>query len=191
MDSRTAIETSFMELVAETPFPKLTIARICKHADVPRKRFYTHFANKEAVVESLFEQHAIEPMRSINRQVRAERLFGIKETINELFYEGIYKHRNYYTNLARTPGGVTPHFVEPATRVLCRWNDYMLSATNSPVDATDEEYEYISYFFSASGAMMLQKWINDGFALSPERMALLHHRIISPYWESRVFGPDR
>ena len=62
----------------------------------------------------------------------------------------------------------------------------MLSFADDSNTAAQERY--VSYFFSASAAMMLQKWINEDYAMSPHKMASLHHSIIEPYWESRILS---
>ena len=40
----------------------------------------------------------------------------------------------------------------------------------------------MSYFFAASQAMLVQKWIFDGFPLEPKELAALYKKMLNEYW---------
>lgn len=54
--TRKNIEQSFMELLVEKPFEKITVQNIIEHALINRSTFYKHYNDKYAVAEQICEK---------------------------------------------------------------------------------------------------------------------------------------
>lgn len=179
MDHESCIVEAFKALLREKPYDKLSVSEICLRANVSRKIFYGNFRDKQAIVEHLFNKHAIEPTKRLNALFSAEDLNHMGRTVRNRFYEGIYAEKEYYLNLAQTVDSLNPLFVSIVTNALCEWNRELFSAWKT--NLRPEEFDYICYFYAASQAMFLQKWINSGMTLSPDQLASLYYEVAGGY----------
>ena len=50
------IRSAFVEILSEKPFDELTVTELCEKAGLSRITFYTHYADKYELVESLFQE---------------------------------------------------------------------------------------------------------------------------------------
>lgn len=51
-----AIKSAFLELLHRKTFEAITVSQICERALVNRSTFYTHFSNKEELLDSLYDE---------------------------------------------------------------------------------------------------------------------------------------
>lgn len=58
---------SFRTLVRIKEFEKLTVAEICEHANVSRKTFYTHFKDKNDMIEQNVLRSITQPFKEMRR----------------------------------------------------------------------------------------------------------------------------
>ena len=50
------IREAFFALLAEVGFAKMTVADICRHADINRGTFYLHYEDKFALLDALIDE---------------------------------------------------------------------------------------------------------------------------------------
>ena len=63
--------------------------------------------------------------------------------------------------------------------------DFNMELLSSRATAKDaQKMDYVAYFFAASQAMLIQKWIYDGFVYTPEELAALYDEMTQSYWLS-------
>lgn len=55
--TKRSIKQAFLELLQEVPFEAMTVAEICRRADVSRITFYTHYGDKTALAADLFADY--------------------------------------------------------------------------------------------------------------------------------------
>ncbi|MFD1671683.1 TetR/AcrR family transcriptional regulator [Agrilactobacillus yilanensis] len=84
------IKDSFLELIAQETYDKLTVAKVCRKAEITRSTFYLHFDNLTAVLDAvladalLFDQspkQALEPLTSIEAFKQNESLLPVCQRI--------------------------------------------------------------------------------------------------------------
>ena len=73
-------------------------------------------------------------------------------------------------------------FIRVATKAIFDFNMELLSSRATAKDA--QKMDYVAYFFAASQAMLIQKWIYDGFVYTPEELAALYDEMTQSYWLS-------
>lgn len=62
------IREAFFDLLAEVGFAKMTVADICRRADINRGTFYLHYEDKFALLDALIDEALAEGPRSKERK---------------------------------------------------------------------------------------------------------------------------
>lgn len=188
MSAEDVIEVAFKELLKEIPYTKLTVTEICQAANVSRRAFYDNFQDKEDIVERLFDKHVMEPMRAFHRVLSFEESLMIKDSNVLRMYESIYRESEYYSNLIRPIRGHDDTFLRVATWAIYRFNMEHIPRLRKP--STEWKLDYTAYFFASSQAMLIQKWVSDGFKVSPCQLTELYQAITLPFWERVIDNRD-
>lgn len=178
MGASEAIESSFKKLVMRYPYAKITVAEICREAHLSRKTFYVNFQDKEAIVASIFERGAIDPIRTLNATLTQEQARSIALMYTENLYSYFESEKGYYQRLVGPMFGQDDTFIRVVTRSLFALNQDILRQ----FEIDDLEREYVCYFFASSQAMFCQKWIADGMPIPPRRLAEIYQRMAYSYF---------
>ncbi|HIW76354.1 MULTISPECIES: TetR/AcrR family transcriptional regulator [Gordonibacter] len=180
MSANDAIERSFKKLLETTSYEKITVSAICEDAGVSRKTFYVRYRDKEAIVESLFDQHVMQPLRNLNELLSRDSARKLDSLFYEKMYESLFDERTYYENLVGPLRGHDDTFIRVVTNAIYAFNKDLIPKIGyrgSTVTA-----DYIAYFFASSQAMFMQKWISDKMVLSPHELAELYGKMTSSFW---------
>lgn len=182
-DIESKLSDAFKELLETMSYEKVTVSAICDKADVSRNTFYAYFHDKEDIVKHLFRLHFAEPIEDLLVLLEAQDTSKLKPIIYERSYQGIFDEREYYTNLVRPIYGKNDVFIRSVIEVLTAMN--MDAYRKVGMQGDDWEIAYISYFLSASQAMLLIRWINDGMVISPKGLAGFYNAITQDIWRHR------
>lgn len=183
-----SIEEAFKELLKEKPYKSITVSEICKRSNVSRKTFYVSFCNKEAIVQDLFNKHIIQPINSIHQILSEEDVVNMSYTFVVRMYESLYKEREYYTNLVKPIRGSDDTFIRVATWEIY---DFNLGHISEWAHFPNEwSVDYVAYFFAASQAMFIQKWVSEGMVIPPKELGALYNQMTMPFWKSIYHSKD-
>lgn len=69
--TKKALKATMIEMMTSTPFEEITITELCKQADISRITFYTHYNDKYALIDDIF-QDMIEIGTDIYRKMQNE-----------------------------------------------------------------------------------------------------------------------
>ncbi|MDD6786307.1 MAG: TetR-like C-terminal domain-containing protein, partial [Eggerthellales bacterium] len=58
-------------------------------------------------------------------------------------------------------------------------------------DDSSWKADYISYYYAAGNALLIQRWIRGGFIVPPEELASLYNRMSTPYWVGMAGADNR
>jgi AcrR family transcriptional regulator len=174
------IRESFKELLRTTPYKRITVRDICDKAGVSRKTFYSHFLDKQDVVEKQFRADILTPITELQGLLPLVDIKSSTRLVLEKMYQNIYDDRVYYKNLLAMLG--SDEFIKITTDEINKMNAAMLTEHDIPV----LEREYFAYFSAASQAMLLLKWLKDDFRASPGQMARFFEKWVICNWESIV-----
>lgn len=180
-DVKAAIERAFKSMLSAQPYDKVSVSKLCDEAHTSRRTFYKYFQGKEGVVEALFDQHVIAPLRDLNRLLGIEDRASMHKTFAVCMYEGLFAERDYYTNLVRPMRGNDDTFIRVATQQIYRYNMEYNRALER--ETAQWRRDYAAYFFASSQAMYMQKWISDGMEVSPKDLADLYTSMTISYWQ--------
>lgn len=50
------IQQAFLKLIDQQPFAKVTVAQLCREADITRSTFYLHYSNLNEVLDAVLDQ---------------------------------------------------------------------------------------------------------------------------------------
>lgn len=176
MQVRKSIQNCFRKLFAHMPYKDITITQICKEANVSRGAFYDYFTDKEAVVSSIVEDEVIEPQKLLQRSVPISQYKSSPQILTELLYQSIYQNKGFYVRLNKIDNGAL--LVRMLTEGFMSLNEEILKSFKLP---KDEEY-YARYFFAASNAALVSKWLDNGMDITPTRLCHLFNKWTLHYW---------
>ncbi len=175
-----AIEASFKELLKTVPYAKITISKICAVAGVSRKSFYGCFRDKEAIIEELFKRHVIEPIHNVNQIfLHYYDSLELELILNKNLYQAIAAEKEYYCNLVAQMHGGENVFFRVVTRCI-----YELNLDLIPEAVDGWQRDYIAYFYAASQATFIQKWLEEKMPVPPDELGVLYNKMTSHFWQS-------
>lgn len=161
--TKKALAASFKELMATTPFDKISILSITDRCGLNRQSFYYHFQDKFELINWIFETEviatAVGGITDENWSERIRDLLTIMQN-EKAFYTNAIKHTNN------------------------EFSKYLLSVTKSEyIDVIkqlqeikgksipeDDEF-FISSFFAHGTSGIIIEWIENDMSETPEKMA--------------------
>ncbi len=180
--AKSGIVEAFRHLALSKPYAAITVSDICLEAHLSRKSFYVHFQNKEDVFSYIFTIDAVKPLRDINVLFTKSQARDMYQVIYQKPYQGVYDNKEFYSALVGPMKGHDDTFIRIATNAICDFNLELLAKHKMQGDI--RKVDYIAYFFASSQAMLIQKWICDGFPYTPEEMASLYNEMTQAFWIS-------
>lgn len=163
MNSYQRIKEVMKELVKQKPFEAITVTMICQDAYISRKTFYTFYHDKYDVIEKIVVDDIIEKCYRILDLTKG---FQVDETmIVEKMYQCFYNDQEFYAKAINIEGG---NLLKNC--LLCCFEEFNLNMFEKTRVSLIEK-EYAAYFFAASQVALIEKWIVDGFVLTPKKLA--------------------
>ena len=167
---------SFRQLVIMKEFEKLTVAEICEKANVSRKTFYTHFKDKNDIIEQIVLHSLSQPFKEMRKLYT---LHDLPSTLlMEWLYQRIYEDKEFYANISSFTGQ------NSLQEFVLKHTTEMLETILESVDMSEVDKEYTVYFYAASHTLLLIKWISDGMIISPKKMAGFYDKWTIPIWKN-------
>lgn len=175
------IKESLKSLLKTTPLKKISVEDICRNAYVSRKTFYTYFTDKFDLIDKIFQDDVIASWSEL-RELLPKRLKASSTVITlECFYQNFYNNKDFYACIVRGEGQnwFRDRLVVHITNINKDLNQ-KYAKTLPPL-----EIEYMSFFFAASQAMLLYKWLQEGCErLTPLQMAEYYTKWAMRYLET-------
>jgi AcrR family transcriptional regulator len=171
-----AIERSFRSLLLKMPYEKITISLICEAAGVSRTAFYKCFSDKEDVVEELIDKDIVQPLCTLREMLPTQQIKSAPQLITEQIYRGFVNNKEYYTCVNNIDGH--RFLLKNLVDKLHALNTEILEEYNLP---KLEKY-YMAYFYAASNAILISKWIENGMDVEPSAMSSYYNKWAQHYW---------
>jgi AcrR family transcriptional regulator len=178
-----AVERSFRELLLKMPYEKITISMICEAAGVSRTAFYKCFSDKDDLVEKLIDKDIVQPLYTLREMLPTRRIKSAPQLITEQIYQCFVNNKEYYTRV----NSIDNH------RFLHKYLADKLSALNTKIlkeyNLPEQEKYYMAYFYAASNAILISKWIENGMDVEPAALSSYYNKWAQHYLtESSPFG---
>lgn len=178
---------SFKELIVQmgVPYDKIAVYQICDRAKVSRKTFYVHFRSKSNIVEKIVYDDVVSPLMKISDVTlslisNSQMLEILPEVSNEMVYKAIYEDREFYSRLCCRAGSIDSPLVDALIKGIRQLNVASLDAIG--YSGPEWKRDYISYYFAAGNAVLIQRWIRGGMVESTSEIAKLYNQMSTPFW---------
>ncbi|WP_160635223.1 TetR/AcrR family transcriptional regulator [Pseudoflavonifractor sp. 60] len=80
--TRNTVKDALLELLEEQPFEKITVAALCRQAEITRATFYLHFTDINAVLDELLDEALMVAEAASNNMEISVRMDGLKEVVH-------------------------------------------------------------------------------------------------------------
>ena len=147
-----AIRQAYFEMLREQG-KKITVAALCRHADIDRKTFYLHFASIDDIIPS-FSQELIERlMARLQEEGFFERLYDLKtvfEVMDEIAEEDIELYR------FMASGHAYEFFWD---RLIAMFRHEAVRVLTEHTDGRAEDIELFSAFYAAAFIAVYRQYL--------------------------------
>lgn len=159
------IMAAFKGLLQETDYDKITVAGICKRAEVSRKTLYSYFDGKEGVLRRIVYEDVAAPVRTLMDYFSiGGRTSGGKILVRQIL-ETIYANRDFYT-LAVVQGRIG--IIGQVLRDV--FTTASIDLFRGEEEVCSEKFLYAAKFTSGAYVEVIKEWVREGMTISPEVM---------------------
>lgn len=164
LDRQTHLEQTLLELLRSNPYPRITVADICRTAQIPRRTFYHYFDSKDAILKSLIE--------NLIRRCSIQVMFNF-EGGYDILKESLARNFRYWQGEGRTmlevllDNNLEGELVTYGLKWLRTEN---VSLVTRP-DLSEKQLEIATTASVASFFSILHYWRNNSYRETPEEMA--------------------
>lgn len=127
---------------------------------------------------------------------------AFRELVGEMPYRSIavgdicerahLSRKSLYANYHNKEDIVSRMFIKDSVKPLREINTiYDFNAellSEHKIVSDPQKMDYVAYFFASSQAMLMQKWIYDGFLYTPEELSAIYDEMTQSYWLSTYDG---
>jgi AcrR family transcriptional regulator len=153
------LRESLLALMREKPVSKITPTELCRHADVNRNTFYTHYSSPEELLASI-EEELFETIRGPIEQLATGR--GVSQLIAEIC-QAIAKNFDLCQILLSENGD--PRFLE---RLVSLAHDQTLQNWQESGIRADAALQEALYTYSVNGSVaVIREWVREGMPQPP------------------------
>lgn len=160
---------SFRALVLQMPLEKITIKDITDGAGVIRPTFYNHFKDKYDLIEWIWYQDVVSPVRTfwdMDMLIEARKLI----------FARILKEKEYYLRISRMEGQNSfPDIMMESIRQMCL--EYIEAKGNNSGNEFGITKEDLADFYAHTVCYVLLRWIRSGMKQTPEEMSKIYEYI--------------
>ena len=147
------IMESFLELLKNKPFDKITVTDVIEKADINRNTFYYYFENIYDLIDQIF--------------VQEEKRFRNESHENSTFYDEyskaaaiILNNRNAIINIYKSKSqDVLKQYIEKTAKLVV---EYFVRKAAEKNNVPEDGIAYVTFFYSYAITGNTMRWINDG-----------------------------
>lgn len=162
--SKEALKQALLDLMVLKDYDTITITEIVDHADYNRGTFYSHYDNKEALLDDIMQElieKLLKSFRAPYEHTDVLRMNELPATSIKIF-EHIYQHASVYSTLLKS--NVIPNLREKMFQAL---KEITMDELEQPGDINSELL--VIYSIHALLGLVFH-WIESGFTYSPSYM---------------------
>ena len=159
--SRRLIRNAFVALMAEKPLAKITVTDVVKRADINRGTFYAHYADTQAVIETI-EHEIIAELMSILNDFDFRTFFDNPAPLFDQINQYLNRDLAFYRTLINSSGATD--FLAQLKQTFV---DYLLADAGTPQQLRQSrEYEVLLHFFAGGIVNLYQLWFRGALDFS-------------------------
>ena len=154
------IGRSFMQLVCEKPFDKISVSDITSKCNLNRQTFYYHFQDKYECLEWIYRHDCLSPLIHIS-------LDNWNTCIEEMLMI-MQKHAQFYT---RTIYASPRSFIDPLFEVTKKLFRKTIHIIDEKDHVNDDEEDFISEFLAQGIVGTITSWVVKGMKQQPHDLS--------------------
>jgi AcrR family transcriptional regulator len=172
--TRRSLSGALVELIKEKRFAEITIQNVLDRADVGRSTFYSHFRDKDDLLQRDWEGFLAALARHIDWDKATKgRFFPVVLLFSHLqefqpFYKGLVRSRKA-DELFKSGVAYLSKEIEGALALRLRGK----AAPQIPVGI-------LANYLASELFNLLQWWLDHGMPYPPERMEEIYHELVTP-----------
>lgn len=170
--TRKLLQASLLELLEKKPFESISVTEIADNAGIARPTFYLHYASKEELMISFFD----ELMRGFYEEVEERSFPGDGSLIIRIFEVWANNHRLF---LMLERANLVPALYERTRVALQEMIRSRISLKPQTGMSPQTEY-YLSDYLAGSIFMLLTRWIEEDMPFTPAEMGQVVLDLVSP-----------
>jgi len=173
--TRGLLMSTLLELMAEKPYSKLSVANICERSGVARPTFYLHYRSKDDLLKGYIESIFIKFYEQV------EDYLTQSTNADPIIAEIMFKQWQEHADDARllVSAGVEGLILIEFQRYVARIMDRYITAHNLPIKDSGM-MNYVVDFIAGASFMVVMRWIREEFPTGPERMGELYASLVRP-----------
>jgi AcrR family transcriptional regulator len=172
------LSKALVELVQEKRFDEITVQNVIDRADVGRSTFYSHFRDKEDLLEKDWERFLTGFAQHIEWEKAGEASFvpvmhlfrHLQEA--ERFYNGLVRSR-------KTDWVFKAGVVYLSRNIEAALND-RLKIRGSSKSSSSVTVPVLANFLAVELFSLLKWWLDHKMPFTPERMDEMYHELVTP-----------
>jgi AcrR family transcriptional regulator len=166
--TRTALAEALLDLVATTPFERLTVREIADRADVGYATFFRHYASKEALLLAVFGGIVGDLADLLQPTAREGRL----EEAGRQLFEYVAAHEARLRVLfAAQRGTAVEHEVRAAVEARVLTSRGFRPPADVPADL-------VAHHVATASLALVAWWLDHGMPIDPVRMGRIYARFV-------------
>lgn len=163
------IRKAFTELMNQKPIESITIAELCKRANINRSTFYNHYMDIYDLRDRMEGDLKLEFYQALKTILVDEPVTNTPVKITAKLFECIQKNSDMCSVILGNYGD--KKFLE---ELIQTGREFVMKSYHIYfVNASPKQIEYFYAFVSSGIVGLLQKWLNDDLTTSPEEIATM------------------
>lgn len=183
MDARLEIVEAFSALLAKKPFEQITVAEICRAADVSNKTLYKYFEGREDIVRAIVRRDMADPVRALRSLLPIDDIKSATPLLLEKTCTSVYEHRELYKSLLSSMDRAT--FTSIVTEELYQLNMEVYGLRG----LSQIETEFVSHLFASMQTPLIAWWLEGHEDMSPKQVA--HYFNVWAFSSWREFDSEK
>lgn len=162
--TKMVLRESLLDLMKQKPIGKITPTELCRHADINRNTFYTHYNSTESLLHSIEDELYEQVKSSVERSLRQEEISSLLTDICQVIYDNgdlckilfsDYGDKDFLMRIT--------HLAHD--RAIAEW-------ISAGMEDNEELTEMLFTYFTSGSVSIIQKWIQGDIKKSPQEIAL-------------------
>jgi len=157
------LRESLLALMKEKPIAKITPTELCRHANMNRNTFYSHYDSPEALLKSIED----EMYEQIRHSIESSLTNGNISTLLTEICQAIYDHRDLCAALFSEYGD--KDFLR---RIVDLAHDRTIAEWKTAGMRSEGEQAEMFYCYAVNGSVsVISQWVQTGMRISPQELA--------------------
>ena len=173
--SRRLLMDSLLELMAEKPYSKISVANICQHSGVARPTFYLHFHSKDDLLRGYIERMFLRFYAEVEPYLTAS------PNVDPLIAEIMFRQWSDNARFAKllVEADVEALMLSEFKRYVGRVMEGYIGAHASLMQ-DQTQVNYVIDFLTGASFMVIVCWIREDFPMSAKEMGTLYADLVRP-----------